>query len=628
MVHLLGSYLMKNKSKKLGVIVGVDGGISQVGMYTLSNDSSLLWFGDILTGPKIGSFLTINQNDVKIIATVVSEKVVDQQNTIRSVEFDNRFHKNSINRVITLKTKGVIENKKFQVTSQYVPMIGNEVTLTTKEELDIIFGIESNEDSIYIGKSLLEGQSINIPINKFFASHIGIFGNTGSGKSNTLHKLYLELLKSEYREGILTGSQFFVIDFNGEYTSEQTFGLNNDYKKIFEIDTRSEKSGNRLPIKKSYLFDPDILSILFDARPATQVPFLRNALRTFNEKITDENVFADLEIALLKSIMKGLKSISVDALDNWIRAAEEIGIDSELFTNYRTFYTTNHFGNLILKDENENKYLQNGQFTQEGEQFFKFNEIRDKLRYFFKIATPIQKLQYFLEFQKVYVSAWKSTNIEFINPLFHRIKSAFKSLERVIEIQDDINLNFKTMNIISLLHANQEIKRLIPMLLSKMIYDEHKSLFSGDSITQTKHLIIDEAHNILNAEYKNNGDDWQDYRLSVFEEIIKEGRKFGFFLTLSSQRPADISPTIMSQLHNYIIHRLVNEKDLKMLENTMPTLDRNSYQMIPSLGQGEVIITGNALKVPIFARIEKEKNNRPNSDDIILTDRWDSWSLL
>lgn len=93
-------------------------------------------------------------------------------------------------------------------------------------------------------------------------------------------------------------------------------------------------------------------------------------------------------------------------------------------------------------------------------------------------------------------------------------------------------------------------------------------------------------------------------------------------------RPADISPTIMSQLHNYIIHRLVNEKDLKMLENTMPTLDRNSYQMIPSLGQGEVIITGNALKVPIFARIEKEKINRPKSDDIILTEHWDSCSIL
>ena len=178
------------------------------------------------------------------------------------------------------------------------------------------------------------------------------------------------------------------------------------------------------------------------------------------------------------------------------------------------------------------------------------------------------------------------------------------------------------MNVISLVHANQEITRLIPMLLSKMIYDEQKSAVAGNDVNQTKHLIIDEAHNILNDEYRNNGDDWKDYRLSVFEEIIKEGRKFGFYLTLSSQRPADISPTIMSQLHNYLIHRLVNEKDLKMLENTMPTLDGNSYKMIPSLGQGEAIVTGTAMKVPVFVKVVKEEINRPKSDDIILTKLW------
>ncbi len=144
---------------------------------------------------------------------------------------------------------------------------------------------------------------------------------------------------------------------------------------------------------------------------------------------------------------------------------------------------------------------------------------------------------------------------------------------------------YKALNIISFVHANQEISRLIPMMISKMIYDEQKLKVSGQSITQTKHLIIDEAHNILNAEYRNNGDDWQDYRLSVFEEIVKEVRKFGFYLTLSSQRPADISSTILSQTHNYLIHRLVNEKDLRMLENTMPTLDKSSFQMIPSLGK-------------------------------------------
>jgi Predicted ATPase len=126
----------------------------------------------------------------------------------------------------------------------------------------------------------------------------------------------------------------------------------------------------------------------------------------------------------------------------------------------------------------------------------------------------------------------------------------------------------------------------------------------------------------LSAERKNIGDSWQDYRMSVFEEIIKEERKFDFYLTLSSQRPADISPTILLQVHNYLIHRLVNEKDLNMLVNTMPTLDKSSFQMIPSLGQGEVIIAGNAIQDPIFVKISRESQIRPQSDDVNLTDLW------
>ena len=59
-----------------------------------------------------------------------------------------------------------------------------------------------------------------------------------------------------------------------------------------------------------------------------------------------------------------------------------------------------------------------------------------------------------------------------------------------------------------------------------------------------------------------------------------------------------------------------------MLENTMPTLDRNSIQMIPSLGQGEAIITGNAIKIPVFVKVKKEELNRPDSDDVILTELW------
>lgn len=137
-------------------------------------------------------------------------------------------------------------------------------------------------------------------------------------------------------------------------------------------------------------------------------------------------------------------------------------------------------------------------------------------------------------------------------------------------------------------------------------------------------MIIDEAHNILNSEHTDNTDSWQDYRLSVFEEIIKEGRKFGFYLTLASQRPADISPTIMSQIHNFFIHRLVNDHDLDMLSRTVPTLDKNSYKMMPTLSKGEALITGNAMKIPMLLKVDKEEMIRPKSDDVKLTELWKS----
>lgn len=613
---------MNRVVKKLGVIVGVDGDISQVGMYHLSNDAEYLWYGDVLQGAKIGAYLTILQNNVKIIASVVTEKVADQQNTIRSTEFDNRFSKNSINRIVHLKTKGVIENGEFQVTSQYVPMIGNEVCITSKKDLELIYGINDAEPTISIGKSILEGQVVPLSINKIFASHVGVFGNTGSGKSNTLHKLYLELFRSEYKEKILEYSKFYVIDFNGEYTKNDSFGVINQ-KRVFEINTKNLTS-TKLPITSDYLFDPDILSILFGATTATQVPFLRKSLKIWNERQFNGESIAHFVVGTLKRILTTGNSASLDSKDNWISIAEKY-IDNDLFDvlksnlhyNYNTeaYYTVvNGTNNYII---NPNTPIADFELK-----YLKIDEIERDLKLKFDSLSEFDKLKFHLDFQKVHQSAWKSTNLEHINPLFHRIDTALNSLKKVVEVKERIEGDFSSLNIINLVHANQEITRLFPMLISKMVYDQQKTKIAGNDVTCTSHLIIDEAHNILNAQNHSVGDTWQDYRLNIFEEIIKEGRKFGFYLTLSSQRPADISPTILSQVHNYFIHRLVNDNDLRMLVNTMPTLDKTSFNKIPSLGKGEVIITGNAIQVPVFVKVDKEEVIRPNSDDVVLTRLW------
>ncbi|AXN97186.1 ATP-binding protein [Streptococcus thermophilus] len=614
---------MKSNIKKLGVIVGVDGDISQVGMYHLSNDAEYLWYGDVLQGAKIGAYLTILQNNIKIIASVVTEKVADQQNTIRSTEFDNRFSKNSINRIVHLKTKGVIENGEFQVTSQYVPMIGNEVCITSKKDLELIYGIDNAEPTISIGKSILEGQIVPLSINKIFASHIGVFGNTGSGKSNTLHKLFLELFRSEYQEKILEHSKFYVIDFNGEYTKNDSFGITGNHKKVYEINTKNQTT-DKLPITSDYLFDPDILSILFGATSATQVPFLRKSLKIWNERHFNGKSIAHFVVGTLKRVLTTGNSASLDSKDNWISVAEK-HVDSNLLSVLKSnLYYNYNKESYYTKVNAANKYIINPNTPIADDQinYLKIDKIELALGNAFELLSEIDRLKFHLEFQKVHQSAWKSTNIEHINPLFHRIDTALNSLKKVVEVKESIEGDFSSLNIINLVHANQEITRLIPMLISKMVYDKQKTKIAGKVVTCTSHLIIDEAHNILNAQNHSVGDTWQDYRLNIFEEIIKEGRKFGFYLTLSSQRPADISPTILSQVHNYFIHRMVNDNDLRMLVNTMPTLDKTSFNKIPSLGKGEVIITGNAIQVPVFVKVDKEEIIRPNSDDVVLTRLW------
>src|SRR5690606_4227108 len=142
--------------------------------------------------------------------------------------------------------------------------------------------------------------------------------------------------------------------------------------------------------------------------------------------------------------------------------------------------------------------------------------------------------------------------------------------------------------VIALGNVNLEMKKTIPLLLAKRIYDEHKRIAGN----RTLNIIIDEAHNILSQESFRESESWKDYRLETFEEIIKEGRKFGVFVTVSSQRPNDISHTITSQAHNYFIHRLINDKDLMTIASAVSYIDRVTEESIPSLPTGTCVFSG------------------------------------
>lgn len=206
---------------------------------------------------------------------------------------------------------------------------------------------------------------------------------------------------------------------------------------------------------------------------------------------------------------------------------------------------------------------------------------------------------------------------EHVGPLISRFDNRVKRVKRLFTICDNPPSDW--LSVYSLVDVNVEFKKIVPLIICKYFYERQRQNFNGHSL----HIIIDEAHNVLSTTSERESQTWKDYRLETFEEIIKEGRKFGTFLTISSQRPSDISATIISQLHNYFIHRLVNNEDIRAIGKAVAFIDNTSYEMISVLPQGACIFTGVASNFPVLVQVDLlPKQKQPQSNTINLTDLW------
>ena len=148
---------------------------------------------------------------------------------------------------------------------------------------------------------------------------------------------------------------------------------------------------------------------------------------------------------------------------------------------------------------------------------------------------------------------------EHIAPAVTRLKAREPDIAKLFDLGGATAFWASNFVVLNLSDVSIEMRKTIPLLVAKAEYARHKQEGTGRTLS----ILVDEAHNILSTESFREAESWKDYRLETFEEIVKEGRKFGVFVTIASQRPSDISPTISSQAHNYFIHRLINQLDLK-----------------------------------------------------------------
>jgi len=599
----------------IGRVLSVDGRIVRIKLNKNKNNSHILFEGKTVKNVSVGGYVKIVKGFVSIIGKVEGEFTSEEK------YFNHEYNKEEtkINRVLQVSLFGHFEGCQFKQGIKEMPLIDNECYLLNRDEFNTLHQFYKNSQKSIIIGSLTEepSQKIRLGVNNLFASHIGIFGNTGSGKSNTLAKIYTELFKEfQNNTEFKTKSDFVIIDFNGEYVGD---GMITSNKTVYKLSTGKDGSEKKYPITRENLNKVEVLSVLLEATEKTQKPFLDRVVR--NDYLDDADKFNSRVISDTEEICRNI----IDKKDKNLRE----GVIVELFGRLSNSVLEESKEAIIniKKDIENNLHFHSGTndyywSTTDSSNFnnntaiydAKLKSAVDNLKFksdeFSKLKLKII-LNYFHETIKGY------SNQEHIGPLIGRTFRKFDMLEKLIEINDQVDQN--NLSVVCLRDVNLEMKKIIPLIVSKQLYERKKESSDKKSL----HIIVDEAHNILSTMSQRESETWKDYRLETFEEIIKEGRKFGVFLTIASQRPFDISSTIISQLHNYFIHRLINDNDINAVEKAVSYLDKLSFQTIPILSVGSCFVAGLASDIPVKVDIGLlEEDNRPKSGTVDLELAW------
>lgn len=617
----------------VGRVVSVNGRRVRITVDKLKNGSHLLYRGGLVRNVAVSSYIKIVKGFVELIAKVDGEVVEED----RSASAAYRRGVDTLSRQLEVSLIGYIEGGRFEHGVREMPLLDNECFILTEEEFGLIHTfVSSNDEPLAIGTLAMEPtQAVEVGVNTIFASHVGIFGNTGSGKSYTLAKLYHELFKKyEHIESFRQRSQFVLIDFNGEYINRKSPGdtcqstsvlTSNENKREYALSTRVA-DGPRLPLPPSVISDPSFWTVLLDATEKTQAPFLARVLKSdyWEQKIKQPqdllNVIGDMVLKATKSSDNTVDSQIVINLLNEVQTCLGEHSSQELNNLIAVFQKELHYNSTMRKfywgswskspTTSDSPCWEDKTKKRIVELPLDFSTIDpgiDLIR--FKIV-----LQYYNDI----ISGF--SNREHLSPLIKRLETRVQEIKKLVVIKDAQEFD-RPLIVVSLRNVNLSMRKVLPMLLCKHLYDLKKETDPNNDYYLN--LIIDEAHNILSLDSSRESEAWRDYRLETFEEIIKEGRKFGVFLTLASQRPHDISPTIISQLHNYFLHRLVNNFDVQAIEKAVAYLDRVSFESLPILPTGTCILAGVSAKVPVITRINQlPPEAEPNSHTISVTSQW------
>lgn len=544
---------------------------------------------------------------------------------------------------------------EFRRGVQAYPSVGDPVLLPTQVQLRAI--VESGENRrVKIGVSPLAANAeVRIDPDRLFGRHLAVLGNTGSGKSCSVAGLVRWSMDAakKARSGADPNARFIVLDPNGEYAD--TFkGMGK--ARIFAVNPPEGIEQLQVPL---WFWNSAEWSAFTQASARTQRPTLVQALRSVRDGSVDAAATASSDMRRYLRTLVSAVHIERNAGGPWKGSGQARGFRDRLRAwneglVARATFTQQESDSIVQLSHHFTQLLEAHQgdwppvFTrQEVDALLHLlSETHSAFGGSNTDALPIdadipRSFTGDQLLRSVEANAELMGVSEYVETMLMRIRtilsdSRMKTITggtEDMELHDwltsylgDNQASNGSVTVIDLSLVPAEVVHIITAVIARMTLEalqRYRKLNAGKTLPTV--LVMEEAHTFI-RRYPDDAENQNSAAIccQVFEKIAREGRKFGLGLVLSSQRPSELSQTVLSQCNSYLLHRISNDRDQELVHKLVPDNLRGLLRDLPSLPARHAILLGWASELPVLVQMNNlPKDHRPKSDD---PDFWTVWS--
>ncbi|MEO1246880.1 MAG: DUF87 domain-containing protein [Pseudomonadota bacterium] len=660
-------------NRAIGKIVSVSADHLVVELHRGSDNFTIVGFDDIHYVATLGSYLMVPMQAEYVVLEVIGLREKDSTSSDpKQTEMDKASSAKFLD-VVPVGSMPM-QGGSFRFGVSTFPPLYADALYARDEDLDRIFNVEHPSEletkrdaggidqrgtvphTIEIGTSaVFKGYPVKSRLDELFGGHVAVLGNTGSGKSCTVASIFQSVLAKPEAFAAL-GSAFVIFDVNGEYRralDNMPGWIKSCYLKACEPDMpihdaptkrRDAEIKDRFKLPHWFM-SVDEWALLLRASDRSQLPALRTALgltTLFQEtpggdaakNNLDEirnHVLAKIILSILHSdasspskvdrILALLNTFSTDEISK-DTVSPSLTIDFGQFKDGPRQDSSNRYDALLellnehVQDEPVLPGYANAPFS-----FERLQAALD-LALFYEEANGNKQIR---EYCSQLVTRLKSV---IDNPDYEFLRADVGALEdhdreprqyvdRLLGIVLDSERYKKERQIciIDLNDASDEIVELASAVVARLIFDRMRRADPRNAMPV--HLILEEAHRYISEKPSRFAIDAG----ITFQRIAKEGRKYGAFLVVASQRPSELSKTVLSQCSNFIIHRIQNPDDLSQIRQMTPFISETVLRRLPSLPKQHALIFGNSVNIPTTFRV-RDADPTPHSNDTQVRDIW------